>query len=217
MARARDVDRIDLGRVVRRLWGSTWITKPLGTLVGTTLTLAGGDTGVAIGGGDRKDEIGGMARAVAVFRDNAIERARLEEAASAEQAQREAHQRPRRRADRTVPHLRLHDAGGPVGENATRMDVTAKSLSGVATAASAQATGAAAASAAVLRQCAGSVAESAAEDHLAPIAEIRRAGRPRPDRHGGGGAPGRRRHAELRRARSKRSPARRRRSATWCG
>src|SRR5204862_1326432 len=57
------------------------ITRPLGRLVDTTLALASGDTSIAIGGGERKDEIGGMARAVAVFRDNAIERTRLEETA----------------------------------------------------------------------------------------------------------------------------------------
>ena len=93
VARARDVDRLISVASFAAYGAARSITKPLGTLVGTTLTLAGGDTGVAISGGDRKDEIGGMARAVAVFRDNAIERARLEEAASAEQARREARQR----------------------------------------------------------------------------------------------------------------------------
>ena len=145
------------------------ITGPLGTLVGTTLTLAGGDTAVAISGGDRKDEIGGMARAVAVFRDNAIERARLEEAALAEQAQREARQR---RVDALIGEFRgsVSATLASVGENATRMDGTAKSLSGVATAASAQATGAAAAS----QQCSGNVQNvaSAAEELTSSIKEI---------------------------------------------
>ena len=145
------------------------ITRPLGTLVGTTLTLAGGDTGVEISGGDRKDEIGGMARAVAVFRDNAIDRGRLEEAARAEQAQREARQR---RVDALIGQFRtsVSETLAAVGDNASRMDGTAKSLSGAATAASTRATGAAAAS----QQCSGNVQNvaSAAEELTSSIKEI---------------------------------------------
>ena len=145
------------------------ITRPLGTLVGSTLTLAGGDTAVEISGGDRKDEIGGMARAVVVFRDNAIARARLEEAARGEEAQREARQR---RVDALIGQFRTSVSAtlAAVGDNAARMDGTAKSLSGVATAASAQATGAAAAS----QQCSGNVQNvaSAAEELTSSIKEI---------------------------------------------
>ena len=69
------------------------ITRPLSQLVGTTLTLADGKTDIDISGADRKDEIGDLSRAVAVFRDNAIERERLEAAAKAAQLQREERQR----------------------------------------------------------------------------------------------------------------------------
>jgi methyl-accepting chemotaxis protein len=121
------------------------ITRPLGKLVDTTLTLAGGDTAIEISGGERKDEIGGMARAVAVFRDNAIERMRLEETARAEQTQREVRQR---RVEALIGEFRtsVSQSLAAVGDNAARMDGTAKSLSGIAHAASSQATGAAAAS-----------------------------------------------------------------------
>jgi methyl-accepting chemotaxis protein len=145
------------------------ITRPLGNLVDTTLTLAGGDTGVEIAGGDRKDEIGGMARAVVVFRDNAIERMRLEDAARAEQEQREARQR---RIDSLIGQFRTSVSAtlAGVGDNAARMDGTAKSLSGVATEASAQATGAAAAS----EECSANVQNvaSAAEELTSSIKEI---------------------------------------------
>jgi methyl-accepting chemotaxis protein len=40
--------------------------------------LAGGDLGVEVDGHNRRDEVGDMARAVQVFKDNAIERTRLE-------------------------------------------------------------------------------------------------------------------------------------------
>jgi methyl-accepting chemotaxis protein len=145
------------------------ITRPLGRLVDTTLTLAGGDTGIAIDGGERKDEIGGMARAIAVFRDNAIERTRLEQAADAEQAQRAARQR---RVDAMIGQFRtsVSETLAAVGDNAARMDATAKSLSGVASAASRQATSAAAAS----EQCSSNVQNvaGAAEELTSSIREI---------------------------------------------
>jgi methyl-accepting chemotaxis protein len=145
------------------------ITRPLGSLVDTTLTLASGDTSTEIGGGERKDEIGGMARAVAVFRDNAIERARLEQAARVEQGQRELRQR---RIESLIGEFRssVTQTLAAVGDNAMRMDGTAKSLSGVATAASSQATSAAAAS----QQCSGNVQNvaGAAEELSSSIKEI---------------------------------------------
>jgi methyl-accepting chemotaxis protein len=145
------------------------ITRPLGKLVGTTLALAGGDTGIELSGGERKDEIGGMARAVMVFRDNAIERARLEAAARSEQAEREARQR---RIEDLIGGFRtsVSQTLAAVGDNAARMDGTAKSLSSVADAASAQATSAAAAS----EQCSGNVQNvaGAAEELTSSIKEI---------------------------------------------
>jgi len=53
-----------------------------------------------------------MARAVAVFRDNAIERARLEQTAQAEQQQRETRQRRVDTLIGTVPHFRVRDPRG---------------------------------------------------------------------------------------------------------
>ncbi|MBT3906309.1 MAG: HAMP domain-containing protein, partial [Rhodospirillaceae bacterium] len=41
--------------------------------------LASGDTTVEIEGAERGDEIGSMAQAVQVFKDNAVERIKLEE------------------------------------------------------------------------------------------------------------------------------------------
>jgi methyl-accepting chemotaxis protein len=53
------------------------ITAPMVRLRERMQTLASGDVKSEIDGLDRKDEIGNMAAAVAVFRDNAIERGRL--------------------------------------------------------------------------------------------------------------------------------------------
>jgi methyl-accepting chemotaxis protein len=53
------------------------ITRPVRTMTGAMAKLAAGDKTVAIDGSDRRDEIGAMARAVVVFKDNAIEMDRL--------------------------------------------------------------------------------------------------------------------------------------------
>ncbi|HEX2726354.1 MAG TPA: methyl-accepting chemotaxis protein, partial [Beijerinckiaceae bacterium] len=58
--------------VVRR------VTRPLAGMTGVVQRLADGDASVSIPGAARRDEIGAMARAVEVFKANAIERQRLE-------------------------------------------------------------------------------------------------------------------------------------------
>jgi methyl-accepting chemotaxis protein len=57
---------------------SRGITTPIDRLRERMRTLASGDTASETPGLDRKDEVGQMAAAVAVFRDNALERSRLE-------------------------------------------------------------------------------------------------------------------------------------------
>ena len=62
---------------------SRGITEPLKALVQRMQSLTRGDTQSPIAGLNRRDEVGHMASALAVFRDNAIERLRLEEETSA--------------------------------------------------------------------------------------------------------------------------------------
>jgi methyl-accepting chemotaxis protein len=71
------------------------ITRPVGVLSAAMKALAGGDTSVEIEGIHRRDEIGGMAGAVQVFKDNMIEADRLR----AEQAAAEARIAVQRKAD----------------------------------------------------------------------------------------------------------------------
>jgi methyl-accepting chemotaxis protein len=63
------------------------ITRPMQSMTLAMTRLAGGDKSVAIAGGGRQDEVGAMAKAVQVFKDNAIEMDRLT-AAHEEAAQR---------------------------------------------------------------------------------------------------------------------------------
>ena len=73
-----------LGGAVISLLLARSITGPLGELRGAMTNLAHGDTTASVPGTERSDEVGDMARTVNVFRDNAIERQRLEAAAEEE-------------------------------------------------------------------------------------------------------------------------------------
>jgi len=108
--------------------------------------LAGGDLGVDIPGGDKSNEMGRMARAVAIFRDNAAERRRLEAIQETEKARAEAE---RRRAMRDLAAEFERRVGGIVGtvsSAATELEAAAQTLSASAEEASAQSTAVAGAS-----------------------------------------------------------------------
>ncbi|MCW8835581.1 MAG: nitrate- and nitrite sensing domain-containing protein [Rhodospirillales bacterium] len=62
------------------------ITKPIGALTGNMSVLAGGDTSVEVLGVDRGDEIGDMAKALEVFKENRIAADRMAEEQAQEQA-----------------------------------------------------------------------------------------------------------------------------------
>ncbi len=78
-----------------------WITMPVKALQGTMDRLSGGDLNTKVVGIDRKDEVGGMARAVQVFRQAGIEKQRLEEEAEAQRARAEQ-ERQQRDAERAA-------------------------------------------------------------------------------------------------------------------
>jgi methyl-accepting chemotaxis protein len=58
-------------------WG---VSRPLLALVARMGDLAAGDTGVTVEGRERRDEVGAMARALEVFKQAALEKARMDEA-----------------------------------------------------------------------------------------------------------------------------------------
>lgn len=65
------------------------VIKPINAMTGAMRRLADGDVAIEIYGEGRRDEIGGMASTLAVFRDNAVERLRLEREAEANRSQSE--------------------------------------------------------------------------------------------------------------------------------
>ena len=124
---------------------TTGITRPVNGMTATMTRLAAGDTTVAVPALDNRDEIGAMAKAVAVFKDNAIARERLE----AEQAQ--EHKEREERASRIDEVIRgfehevaeaLHSVGGA----ACQLQATSQAMSVTAEQTSRQATAVAAAS-----------------------------------------------------------------------
>ncbi len=77
------------------------IVKPVIGLRAVMGRLAGGDYAAAVSGADRRDEIGGMARAVQVFKDAGLEKRRLEQEAESLAAE-AAGLRDRAEAERQV-------------------------------------------------------------------------------------------------------------------
>ena len=63
-----------------------WLITPVNALQGTMSKLANGDLQAKVVGIERRDEIGGMARAVQVFKEAGIEKQRLEGEAAAQRA-----------------------------------------------------------------------------------------------------------------------------------
>lgn len=152
--------------VVKRLF------KPLVRLREAMQALSSGDTGIAIEGAERKDEIGGMARAVQVFKENAVGMARL----SSEKAEQE-----RRAAEERGQAFAKLAAGFEASVSAVVEQVSsaAQIMRGSAESLCAngeQATTQAVAAAAATEQAAARVqtAASSAEELAASIAEITR-------------------------------------------
>jgi len=81
-----------LGAVIALMFSKS-ITRPISEIVGAMNVLAEGDNSVDVPFNDRGDEVGKMAKSVQIFKDNAVERARLEEEEKERVLKREERQR----------------------------------------------------------------------------------------------------------------------------
>ena len=147
------------------------ITQQIVSLVGQMKLLAEGNTDVELAGENRTDEVGDMSRAVAVFRDNAVERAKLEEESGRNSV---ARQERERRVDALISQFRdsVASAIDELAGNSTQMKGTVAAISQAAQATSSQA-GTANAASGDASQNVQAVA-SAAEELTASITEISR-------------------------------------------
>ena len=115
------------------------IVGPIGTAMACLRRLADGDLAVDIAGIDRKDEVGDIARAMAVFKENALDRQRIQAAQEAEARQKLA----RAETVNTVIgrfEQEVRDALHVMNAASTSLEATAHSLSASAEGASGQMT-----------------------------------------------------------------------------
>lgn len=111
------------------------ISRPIVTITNTMRVLAGGDKTVAIPGQDHKDEIGDMAQAVLVFKENMIKAEELAAQEAEAQKQREARARLIEKltgdfeSDVSVVLNTVADAAHEMENTATSMTATAEETS----------------------------------------------------------------------------------------
>ena len=89
------------------------VIRPIRVTTSVMSSLAAGDKDTAVPFADKKDEIGDMARAVSVFKENMIENERLQEAAV--QERRDAHARAEAEKRQAMTHL-ADEYEGNVGQ-----------------------------------------------------------------------------------------------------
>ncbi|MCG5239338.1 methyl-accepting chemotaxis protein [Azospirillum doebereinerae] len=120
------------------------ISRPIDRLTGVMHRLSKRDYAAEVAGGERRDEIGAMARAVQVFKDGLIETDRLTAVQAAEQEQK---QRRAEAVDRLIRGFEAEaaDALRTVAAAATELDSTAQGMARTATQTREQATSASAA------------------------------------------------------------------------
>ena len=146
------------------------IAGPIARMTASMRTLAGGDTSVEIPGTERKDEIGEMAGAVQVFKDNAIEKTKLEEQQA--QKDKDAEEKKRRDMAQLADNFEssVNEVIESVASGSAEMQSTAESMSSTAEETNRQATAVASAS----EQAASNVqtVASAAEELSSSVAEV---------------------------------------------
>jgi len=146
------------------------ITRPLRGIIGVMQELTAGNLKTEVSGGNRKDEVGDVARAVAIFKDGLLETQRLR--AEQEEAKKQAEETRRRgmigMADRF--EATVGSVLGAVTDSANKLQLTAQTLSATAEQTSRQSTAVAAASEETTRNV--QTVASATEELSASITEI---------------------------------------------
>jgi methyl-accepting chemotaxis protein len=175
---AFDVSRIVMGVVILLAVGvivfalSTvvrGVSRPLAEMTGAMTTLATGDLTAAIPGREKTDEIGEMAKAVQVFKDNMIETERLR----AEQAKEQKRQLDRAKAIETSVtkfEAAVGEVVRTVSAASTELQATAQAMAGTAEETTRQSTAVAAASEQTTQNV--QTVASATEELSASISEI---------------------------------------------
>ncbi|OJX81291.1 methyl-accepting chemotaxis protein [Magnetospirillum sp. 64-120] len=109
------------------------ITRPIAEAIAIMGRLAQGDTSVAVTGTDRQDEIGDIARAVATFKQNAIEREELRQTQTERDRQASAERREARIRLAEEFDSSVGDMLGSVTDGAANLEHAARDLSQIST------------------------------------------------------------------------------------
>ncbi|TPQ34486.1 methyl-accepting chemotaxis protein [Bradyrhizobium guangdongense] len=121
-----------IGGVVGFVLGQYGIAKPIRAIVGLLQDLASGNYNVEIRGGDRRDEVGDVARTAEVFRENGLAKIRME----AEQKEAEQRSAAQRRQDMLRLADQFESAVGDVIETvssaSTELEASATTLTSTA-------------------------------------------------------------------------------------
>ncbi|MCR6631716.1 MAG: methyl-accepting chemotaxis protein [Magnetospirillum sp.] len=104
------------------------VTQPVRLIEDAMGRLAGGDHGVVVPGIQRRDEIGDMAKAVAVFKDNAIAMVRLQQEQDAIRSEAEATSRQRMLALADHFEQAVKSVADAVNSNAQAIKATAEGM-----------------------------------------------------------------------------------------
>jgi methyl-accepting chemotaxis protein len=104
------------------------VTRPLRRMARAMTLMAGGDLAVPVGGGRRGDEIGAMARAVAVFRNNALALRDTERARAAERQRAEAEKGAALDAVATAFERDILAIAASIGRAATELETVARGM-----------------------------------------------------------------------------------------
>ena len=147
------------------------VARPLGGITSLMSRLAGGDLSVEVEGGERRDEVGALARALAVFKGNALEAKR---AAAQQEADRATKVRRAQALEQLTKDFesRIETLANALSSAARQMQTAAQSMSSTADGAREQSVAVAAAS----DEASANVATVAAatEELAASIKEIAR-------------------------------------------
>jgi methyl-accepting chemotaxis protein len=123
---------IVLGGVLGFLVGQYGVARPIRAIVALLQQLASGNYNIDIHSADRKDEVGDVAQAAAVFKDNGLAKIRME----AEQKQQEERSAEQRRADMLHLADRFESAIGEIVETvssaSTELEASASTLTSTA-------------------------------------------------------------------------------------
>ncbi|MFM2042238.1 MAG: hypothetical protein RLY86_814 [Pseudomonadota bacterium] len=146
------------------------VTRPLGGLTAATTAIAAGDLDSPVTGADRPDELGDLAKALLVFRDQARANREMEQQAALARAAAEVQKRQALLGMADTVEEETTRAVAAIGQSAGRMDQSAEALTKLAETVSSESAAVAGASDQALANA--ETVSAAAEQLSASIAEI---------------------------------------------